>query len=620
MYQYLNAFINRSGDALPGYFARLYDSDGNQVDIFADESGTPISTISGVANAALSDENGMFRWFVANGTYDMRFYDANDVFVSVETGVPMVNAASVVVDLSAETGATLVGTPTGTVQDDIDARPTTAVLAAPTGGGMVGYSALGTGAAPRTLDQLINSLPVMVDDYRQDGDSDDTQAFQRAIAYARSLDGGDVVASDRDYAITLAIPLEGSYDRSPRLVLGSRTVITQTGSNEPVVRVGNEDYYRGGGIIGGGKLVAAAGAGHVVEFGEYGSIASTYSVDVNQENDDKACWYARFPDGGPSDAGLYANRFEGGDWVLPADMSSTVHGFDVICHGPRFNENVISPQRCYNAAIEQFFRISNTQAATWLTNNKFVGVNFQICPGGGLVFDSAKGWTLDSLGFWDAQGDYVNHLIHAADGTGYDSAANSLYNVQRNGDTLATGIRDIFLEIGEDTFVVNCYNGAGPSYDWNSNRVVIVGEIAGELNASERLLLSGAQLVHAANILADRLYADSQIHLGGISNPDQWKLFAGSGYVQHEPVANALGLLLGVKDAGGVLHKLIFENDGSFFAPLEDNLTSLGASGLRWKSGFFALTDAADDAAAAAAGVAVSQLYRTGSAVKVRVA
>ncbi|MGQ3081095.1 MULTISPECIES: hypothetical protein [Alphaproteobacteria] len=140
MYQYLNAFINRSGDALPGYFARLYDSDGNQVDIFADDNGTPIATISGVANAALSDENGMFRWFVANGTYDMRFYDANDVFVSVETGVPMVNAASVVLDLSAETGATLVGTPTGTVQDDIDARPTTAVLAAPTGGEMVGLT------------------------------------------------------------------------------------------------------------------------------------------------------------------------------------------------------------------------------------------------------------------------------------------------------------------------------------------------------------------------------------------------------------------------------------------------------------------------------------------------
>ena len=492
-------------------------------------------------------------------------------------------------------------------------------LASPTGGEMVGYAAPGAGAAPRTLQQLIDSLPVMVDDYRQPGDSDDSPAFARAIAYARLLDGGDVVASDRDYAISEAIPLEGSYDRSPRLVLGSRTVITQTGANEPVIRIGDENYYRGGGIIGGGKLIAAAGAGHAVEFGQYGSIASRYYVDVHQENAGKSCWYARFPDSGPSDAGLYANQFVGGDWTLPAALSSTVHGFDVICHGPRFNENIISPQRCYSASTLQFFRLSNTQANSWLTNNKFTGINFQICPGGGIKFDSAKGWTFDSLGFWDAQGNYVNHLIHAADGTGYDSAANSLYNVQRNGDALGTGIRDIFIEVGEDTFVVNCYNSAGPSYDWNHNRVVIIGEIAGELRASERVMISGAQLVHATSIFANNLYGDSEIHLGGISKPDRWKLFAGSGYVQHEPIANALGLLMGVKDAGGVLHKLIFENDGSFLASLEDNLTSLGAPGLRWKSGYFALTDAVDDAAAATAGVAVSQLYRTGSAVKVRV-
>lgn len=109
MFKYTNAFTNRSGDSLPGYFARLYDSGGNLVSIYADASETPISTVSGVANAALSDENGMFRWYVANGTYDIRFYDANDVFVSVETGVPMVDADALTTDLAASGGAALVG-------------------------------------------------------------------------------------------------------------------------------------------------------------------------------------------------------------------------------------------------------------------------------------------------------------------------------------------------------------------------------------------------------------------------------------------------------------------------------------------------------------------------------
>lgn len=125
MYQYLNAFTNRSGDALPGYFARLFDAGGNVVALFSDNNGTPIATVSGVANAALSDDNGMFRWFVANGTYDMRFYDSNDTFVSAETGVPMIEASGVYSDLASDEagkGASLVVMESGdTVQDAIDA-------------------------------------------------------------------------------------------------------------------------------------------------------------------------------------------------------------------------------------------------------------------------------------------------------------------------------------------------------------------------------------------------------------------------------------------------------------------------------------------------------------------
>ncbi|KTE23153.1 MULTISPECIES: glycosyl hydrolase family 28-related protein [unclassified Sphingopyxis] len=109
MYKYVNAFTNRSGDSLPGYFARLYDNTGTEVDIFADNNGTPISTVSGVSNAALSDDNGMFRWYVANGIYDIKFYDANDTFVTSEAGVPMYDSGAVLDDLAETTGAGSVG-------------------------------------------------------------------------------------------------------------------------------------------------------------------------------------------------------------------------------------------------------------------------------------------------------------------------------------------------------------------------------------------------------------------------------------------------------------------------------------------------------------------------------
>lgn len=59
--------------------------------------------------------------------------------------------------------------------------------------------------------------------------------------------------------------------------------------------------------------------------------------------------------------------------------------------------------------------------------------------------------------------------------------------------------------------------------------------------------------------------------------------------------------------------------------PASNNTRPLGSSTLRWSqihatlAYFYGLTDYADDTAAAAGGIAVGQLYRTGSAVKVRV-
>ncbi|GGJ39455.1 hypothetical protein CDQ92_13115 [Sphingopyxis bauzanensis] len=180
MFKYTNAFTNRSGDSLPGYFAKLFDAGGNAVDIFADASSTPISTVSGVANAALSDENGMFRWYVANGTYDIRFYDANDVFVSVETGVPMVDAGALTVDLSAETGATLVGASGGTVQASLNARPTSTTLAASGGAALVG--AIATGGNATNLGVIYNRLHVWTEDYNSF-----QEAFNAAIARGAEL-------------------------------------------------------------------------------------------------------------------------------------------------------------------------------------------------------------------------------------------------------------------------------------------------------------------------------------------------------------------------------------------------------------------------------------------------
>lgn len=202
MFKYTNAFTNRSGDSLSGYFARLFDASGNQVDIFADASGTPIITVSGVANAALSDENGMFRWYVANGTYDIRFYDANDVFKSVEVGVPMFEASGVYTDLSASTGAALVGATSGTVQGSLNARPTSATLAASGGAALVGFLQAGTGAVARTAQAKVREI-FSVKDFGAvgDGTTDDTPAIILAGAAIQANGGGRLVFPKGEYLI-----------------------------------------------------------------------------------------------------------------------------------------------------------------------------------------------------------------------------------------------------------------------------------------------------------------------------------------------------------------------------------------------------------------------------------
>lgn len=209
MFKYYNPLLSKNGDVLPGRYVRLFTAGGAEVDLFADASGTPISTVSGVANAAVSDTLGMVRFYVANGTYDLRIYDEGDNFVSAEVGVPMLDAGGVYDDLAstdAEKGAALVKFSSGDTVEDLAsdaagkgaslvkmesgetaevailARPTTAALASSTGGEMVGFEQDGAGAVLRTQTDKARDI-VSVKDFGATGDgaTNDRTAIQAAF-------------------------------------------------------------------------------------------------------------------------------------------------------------------------------------------------------------------------------------------------------------------------------------------------------------------------------------------------------------------------------------------------------------------------------------------------------
>ena len=91
MYHLVNNLQTRSGDALIGYFVRLKDQNGVYATLYCDENSTPIIAVSGIADTAVTDSEGMYDIYVEDGLYDIEFFDKNssDTLVDRHPAVPM---------------------------------------------------------------------------------------------------------------------------------------------------------------------------------------------------------------------------------------------------------------------------------------------------------------------------------------------------------------------------------------------------------------------------------------------------------------------------------------------------------------------------------------------------
>lgn len=91
MHHFFEAITNTSGQSLIGYFARVIDPGTlNTVTLSADDNGTPIITVSGVANMGVTDEYGNLSFYVEPGTYHLDIYASDSTtFVYRVSNVPM---------------------------------------------------------------------------------------------------------------------------------------------------------------------------------------------------------------------------------------------------------------------------------------------------------------------------------------------------------------------------------------------------------------------------------------------------------------------------------------------------------------------------------------------------
>lgn len=80
MHHYSEPLIDSKGNALTGYYVKVISpADGSVQTLYADPSLTPIISVSGIADAAQCDSDGMVDFYVGVGTYHLDIYATDGV-------------------------------------------------------------------------------------------------------------------------------------------------------------------------------------------------------------------------------------------------------------------------------------------------------------------------------------------------------------------------------------------------------------------------------------------------------------------------------------------------------------------------------------------------------------
>ncbi|QXI40444.1 phage tail fiber domain-containing protein [Pseudomonas xantholysinigenes] len=265
---------------------------------------------------------------------------------------------------------------------------------------------------------------------------------------------------------------------------GQNSRIRCTGADKDVIQFSTTQFMRMGGVrdI---EIQAGATAGHGVNI-VYGAQQCQFiNVTVTALNPVKNCWRGVWSAFAVGEGGCFDCIWDGGD--LYVTTSHTTYGIYFLTNGTCFNENQFRGMRWNQATNTYFAYVGNVHSTSYLVNNHFKGINFEICKGGGLLMYCGRGTIFEGLSYWDA-GTYSNHLLHFPNVPGLRMTGTVIRGFQRNGDTLAVGVRDIFIEIADETTISGLTGGS--SYDWGGNLVVIEGPklaLGIELNYGNRV-------------------------------------------------------------------------------------------------------------------------------------
>lgn len=108
MFHHYDVALNSKGGPTADVIIRAFNvADDSIADMFADESSTPIESLSGIPNAAKSRSDGNYDFFIADGFYNLRFYIGDALIQSIRN-VQFKNSATVE-DVEAKAQASALG-------------------------------------------------------------------------------------------------------------------------------------------------------------------------------------------------------------------------------------------------------------------------------------------------------------------------------------------------------------------------------------------------------------------------------------------------------------------------------------------------------------------------------
>ena len=342
-----------------------------------------------------------------------------------------------------------------------------AALAASGGSALVSFQQSGTGAAARTVQakerdvlHVADFLPV---GYVTNGTEDYTTHMQAAI--------NEAVASKRRLVFPNGTFAVSGTGLSIALTGPQQLVIQGQGSQNTVLYNANGNVLRVSGqfLTVSDILLLSNGGGHTVL--QTGLLAQTLwtQVAISQNANGFSSW---------ENAGqeFVDNRFIA--CAFDHTSASTVYGFNLMAAGGLINDNSWLNCRVSNSGTKHFFNVETTTANAQYAN-KWDGITFEVCLGGGIRMRGVNGFVIENCQNWDATG-IINDFYDLSTASGI-GCAGKISNCGRWASTLISGKYDVKLPSGgggAGIVIENCRTvGGGDPFtvDAVSNSIVALG-------------------------------------------------------------------------------------------------------------------------------------------------